>query len=792
MNVPIDQQTFGQVQFGIGQPVHRAEDPVLVRGEGRYTDDIDLPDQVYAAFVRSPHAHGHLKGIDVAAARAMPGVLGVFTAADLAPFGYGLMSSPLDYKSHDGSPMIKPGRPVLATDKVRFAGEILAFVVATALPEAQDAAEAVVADIAPLDAITDLERAADPAAPQLFEEAPGNLALDHHSGDSTAVSAAFAAAAHVTRLKLVNNRIVVNAMEPRAGIGDYDPETERFTFHVGCQGVFGQRAMLAAILGIPVHRLRILTGHVGGSFGMKSIVFAEYVCLLHAARALGRPVKWVDRRSDSFLADTHGRDYEVDAELALDADGRFLAVRASGAGNMGAYMSAFAPLIVTINVARHLASVYRTPLIEVRSRCLYTNMAPVGAYRGAGRPEGNYIMERLVDTAARQMGLDPVELRRRNHVAPQAMPHRAASGVTYDSGDFPAILDAALDRADWHGFAARREASQARGKLRGRGIGQYLEITAPPMREAGNIHFEADGSVTLVTGTLDYGQGHWTPFAQVLVEMLGVPFRAVRLVQGDSDRLQAGGGTGGSKSIMASGAAIMEAAQKVIDKGRLAASHLLEAAPDDIEFFRGRFTIAGTDRSIGIIELAQELRRAVGRLPPEVPATLDTDHVHDASPSAFPNGCHIAEVEVDPDTGGVAVVKYTMVNDFGTIVNPRLVEGQLHGGVLQGIGQALLERTVYDAQGQLVTGSFMDYALPRADAAPDFIFVSRPVPARTNPLGAKGCGEAGCAGSLPAVMNALIDALSIYGILHIDMPATPQAVWRAIAAAREGREARGE
>ena len=779
MNIHVDDRTLALAKFAIGQPVPRAEDPVLVRGEGRYTDDIALPGQVYAAFVRSPHAHGRLNAVDLEAARAMPGVLAVYGAAEFEAFGYGRLSSALPFKNRDGSDMLRPGRPILATDIVRFVGDIIAVVIASDATEAQDAADAVVCDIEPLPAVTDMEAAVAPGAPQLFDAVPGNVVLDHHSGDGTAVAAAFAQAAHVTRLRIVNNRIVVNAMEPRAAIGDYDSESGRYTFHVGCQGVFGQRAMLADVMKIPVDRLRILTGNVGGSFGMKSVVFPEYVCLLHAARELGRPVKWTDRRSDSFLADTHGRDHLVEAELALDGDGRFLAIRTSVLGNMGAYLSPFAPLIAATNVARHMAGTYRTPLIEASVRCVLTNTHPIGAYRGAGRPEGNYVIERLIDTAAREMGLDRIALRRLNHIAPAAMPFKSASGLTYDSGDFPGLLDDALARADWDGYAERERESASRGKRRGLGLGQYLEITAPPTRESGNIHFEDDGTVTIVTGTLDYGQGHWTPFAQVLVQTLGVPFEAVRLVQGDSDRLQAGGGTGGSKSIMASGAAIVESARKVIEKGRLAASHLLEAAAADIEFDGGRFTIAGTDRAIGIMELAQALKVA-GPLPDGIPATLDTDHVHEASPSAFPNGCHVAEVEIDVETGVVEVVKYTMVNDFGTVVNPMMVEGQLHGGVVQGIGQALMESTVYDTEGQLVTGSFMDYALPRAEAVPDFTFASRSIPTTGNPLGAKGCGEAGCAGSLPAVMNALVDALTPYGITHIDMPATPLKVWEAM------------
>ena len=597
------------------------------------------------------------------------------------------------------------------------------------------------------------------------------------------MAAAFARAAHVTRLSISNSRIVVSALEPRSALAEFDAGAGRYTLRVGCQGVFGLRATLKDVLGVPVEQVRVLTGNVGGSFGMKASVYPEYPCLLLAARLLGRPVKWTDERSESFVSDSHGRDHDVDAELALDAEGRFLAIRVTGWGNLGAYLSNATTLPPTVNTMKNMVGVYATPLIEAQARCVFTNTTPVGPYRGAGRPEGNLYMERLVDAAAHEMGIDRVELRRRNHIRPEQMPYAAPSGMVYDSGDFPAILDRALEMADWDGFSARRAESGRGGKLRGRGIGQYLEVTAPPQQEMGGIRFEADGTVTIITGTLDYGQGHASPFAQVLCDRLGVPFDKVQLLQGDSDQLIAGGGTGGSKSMMASGAAIVEASATCIEQGRQAASHVLEAAAADIEFERGRFSIAGTDRGIGIMDLATALR-AAGPLPEGVPGSLDVRHIHEASPSAFPNGCHVAEVEVDAETGVVQVVRYGMVNDFGVVINPMLVEGQAHGGIVQGIGQALMESVAYDEDGQLVTGSFMDYALPHAGDAPEFRFLSHPVPARTNVLGVKGCGEAGCAGALPAVMNAVMDALRQVGVRHMDMPATPQRVWAAIRAAQ--------
>jgi carbon-monoxide dehydrogenase large subunit len=791
MNIRFDENALALTKFGIGQPVPRAEDPMLLRGEGRYADDVSVPGQVHAAVVRSPYAHGILRGIDTEAAAGMPGVIAIYTGNDLTE--YAPIASPLPLKNADGSPMRRTRRDALATDRVRFVGDPVALVVAKTAAQAQDAAEAVVLDVDELPAVIEASEAVKPGAPLLYDDAPENTALDFRFGDQAAVEAAFAEAAHVTRLHVVNNRLVVNALEPRSALAQYDRKTGRFTFTACSQGTIGMRNALADVLKVPRDRVRVVTGQVGGSFGMKGVVFPEYVALLHAAKALRKPVKWTDKRSESFVSDHHGRDHEVDLELALDAKGRILALRLDGFGNLGGYMSPMGPMMASLNIAKNIASVYRTPAIAIRARCVFTNTVPTGAYRGAGRPEGNYYMERLLDTAARETGVDPALLRRRNHVPAAALPYTAASGMTYDSGDFTGLLDRALEAADWKGFKERRSASRKRGLLRGRGIGQYLEVTAPPIKEMGGIRFEKDGTVTILTGTLDFGQGHWSAFAQVLVSKLGVPFDAVRLVQGDSDRLIAGGGTGGSKSIMASGAAILEAGEKVIERGRLFASHALEAGVEDIEFRAGNFRIAGTDRAIGIMELARRLNEGSLRPPPELPATLDVDHVHESAPSAFPNGCHVAEVEIDPETGTTRVVRYTAVNDFGTVINPMLVEGQLHGGVVQGIGQALLERTVFDESGQLVTGSFMDYAMPRADDAPFFSVESRPTPAKTNLLGAKGCGEAGCAGSLPAVMNAVVDALAEFGVMHVDMPATPEKIWALIqeGRSRSGTPARG-
>ena len=780
-----------RLKFGIGQPVPRNEDPILLQGQGRYTDDLTLPGQLWAVMVRSPYAHGTIKAIETEAAKAVPGVVAVITGADLEGHGYGFMRCVLPLKNRDGSPLTNVDRPSFAMDKVRFVGDPVAMVVAETKAAAKDGAEAVFIDIDVLPAVTEASAAAAPDAPALYDHVPGNCVLDFEYGDRAAVEAAFAGAAHVTKLSIRNNRVVVCAMEPRSAIGEYDPRTGRYTLHVGSQGVFGLRAQMANdILKVPVDKVRILTGNVGGSFGMKASAYPEYLPLLHAAKVLGRPVKWTDERTGSFVSDQHGRDHETVAEMALDAEGRVLAVRLDSYANMGAYLATVAPLMGTGNFSKNVQSNYATPALLVTTKCLLTNTTPVSAYRGAGRPEGNYFMERLFEQAAKETGRSAIELRRINHIKPDQFPFKAPSGSVYDSGDFSNLLAEALEAADWDGFEGRRAESRARGKLRGRGIGNFLECTAPPMKEQGEIQFGEDGTVTIVTGTLDYGQGHWTPFAQVLHQTLGVPFDAIRIVQGDSDRLIAGGGTGGSKSLMASGAAIVEAAALVIEKGRPSAAHILEAAAADIEFEKdpttglGRFVIAGTDRAIGIMELAARLRAEKDRLPADIPHTLDVQHVFDQAPMAYPNGCHVCEVEIDPDTGTIEIPRYMSVNDFGVIVNPLMVEGQAHGGIVQGIGQAIMEQVSYSEEGQLLSGSYQDYALPRASDLPSFGFQAHAVPCTTNPLGAKGCGEAGCAGSLPAVMNAIVDALSEYGIDHIDMPATPERVWRAIQSAR--------
>lgn len=774
-------------KFGVGQPVRRKEDDSLVRGKGRYTDDLQLPGQLNAWIVRSPHAHGVIRNIDTAAARAMPGVRGVWTGADLAAADYQPFSVGMPLKNRDGSPLLQTNRQALMTDRVRYVGDPVAFVVADTVAQARDAAEAVELDIAPLPAVTSAAEAAQPGAPQLYDHIPNNVALDYHYGDTAAIDAAFASAAHVTRLDIENTRVAVVTMEPRCALASFDKKTERYILQVPTQGVAGNRATLARQLNVPAEKVRILTGNVGGSFGMKNVSYPEYICLLHAAKELGKPVKWLDERSSSFLSDSHGRAQDIHAELALDKDGKFLAVRISGYGNLGAYITGVSPSPLSLNTGKNLPSVYRTPLLGVDVKCVVTNTTLMGAYRGAGRPEANYFMERLIDRAADEMGVDRLTLRKRNFIKPSQLPFKAASGVTYDSGDFQGVFDKALEISDHAGFAKRKREAKKQGKLRGIAVGSYLEVTAPPSPELGKITFEPDGTVTITTGTLDYGQGHATPFAQVLSERLGVPFDAIRLQQNDSDLVRMGNGTGGSRSITATGQAIVEASDLVIAKGKSAAAHLMEASEADIEFANGRFTIAGTDRAIDIMELSWRMRD--GGLPEGAPTSLDVDHTGSDVQSTFPNGCHVAEVEIDPDTGVLTIARYSAVNDFGTIVNPMIVAGQLHGGVAQGIGQALMEKVSYDSSGQPITGSFMDYAMPRAGDIPLMAIGDHPSPATTNPLGSKGCGEAGCAGSLATVVNAVVDALGDYGVTHLDMPLTSERIWRAIHAGKTSDKA---
>ncbi len=768
-------------KFGLAQPVRRVEDPRLLKGNGSYTDDITLPGTAYGVVLRSPHAAATITAIDTAVARALPGVLAVYTGTDLAADGIGGLPCAVPLKNRDGSAMAMPPHPVLADGAVRHVGDPVAFIVAENTKVARDAAEAVTVEYDLLPAITDLAHATDAGAPQVWETAKHNVAFDWQIGDKARTDALFDQAAHVTRLTVVNNRIVVASMEARAALADYDAATQRFTLRTNTQGGWLLKDLLsAAVFKMPAEQFRIITPDVGGGFGMKIFLYAEHVLTCYAARKLGRPVKWASERSEAFLADTHGRDNITLGELAADKDGRFLALRTRNLANMGAYLSTFAPYIPTVAGTGVLASVYGFQAVYANVIGVFTNTVPVDAYRGAGRPEANYLVERLIDAVAREMKIDRVELRRRNMVGPAAMPYTTPVGKLYDSGDFRIVLDAALKSADWAGFPARRAEAAKRGKRRGIGLAYYLEATGGAPTERAEIPFPDDGFVDVYVGTQSTGQGHETAYVQLTADRLGVPGEKVRVLQGDTDTIPTGGGTGGARSLYSEGQAILLTAATVIEKGRKAASEALEAAPADIVFEDGRFAIVGTDRGVDILTLAatQRARAAKG----EDVTTLDAAEVAEIKAHTFPNGCHIAEVEIDPDTGVTRVVRYCVTDDVGRAVNPLIVRGQVHGGVAQGFGQALLERTAYDPEsGQLLSGSFMDYALPRADDLPDIRVDLIEVPCTSNPLGVKGAGEAGAVGSPPAFINAVVDALSSDGVTQIDMPATPEVVWRALS-----------
>ena len=773
-----DDSVHHAMKFGIGQPVLRTEDPALLAGHGSFTDDCSADGQIHAWILRSQVAHGNIVSIDVAAALASPGVVGVFTGADLRRDGIKDIPCMAPFKGRDGSDAVVPPYPALAVDQVKYVGNPLAIVVAETLAEARNASEAIHAEIEPLSSVSDPVAASGGGAPAVWSSAPDNVSLDFHIGDDEAVDRAFAEAAHVTRLELTNTRVVVNAMEPRSVLAEHDGE--RFTLTVGTQGVTGYRNGMANIFGVDPASVRVLSREVGGSFGMKGSAYAESIACLYAARKTGRPVKWTADRSESFLADHHGRASTLALELALDADANFLALRVDGVGDMGAYLTAMGLWPPTTVTGRNIISVYRTPAISYNVKCIFTNTVPTGPYRGAGRPESKFFLERLVDKAAEETGIDRVEIRRRNMISPDQMPHETPVGLTYDSGEFEAVMDRALERADYTGYAARKQESEAAGMRRGIGIAPYLENTAAPGSELADIRFEDDGTVTLVTGTKDFGMGHATPFKQVIATRLGIPFDRIRLVQHDSDEMSAGaGGSGGSRSLIAAGGAIVECSETIIGNGRRLAAHVLEAAVEDIAFAEGRFTVAGTDRGIGIMDLARRAPEAAAQAD-DLPDSLSAKVNHATSPSSFPNGCHVAEIEIDPDTGQVRIDRYTVVDDFGVVVNPLVVEGQVHGGIMQGVGQVLGENAAYQEDGQLLSGTYMDYAMPRADELPHVDFTTHPVPCTTNPLGVKGCGEAGNGGSYPAVYNAIMDALDGNGGRELGIPATPDRVWQAL------------
>jgi carbon-monoxide dehydrogenase large subunit len=772
----------------IGQPIKRREDARFLTGAGQYTDDVVLAGQTFAAFVRSPFAHARIRSIDTADALKAPGVLAVFTGADLAEAKVGGLPCGWLIHSKDGSPMKEPPHPVLAQGKARHVGDAVALVVAETALQARDGAERVAVDYEELAPVVDPAKA-ESAGSAVHDDVPDNVCFDWGHGDAAAVDAAFGRAAHVTKLEFANNRLIPNAMEPRAANAVYTKHDDSYTLYVANQNPHVERLLMGAfVLGLPESRLRVIAPDVGGGFGSKIFLYAEETALVWASKRVGRPIKWTADRSESFLTDAHGRDHVTSAELALDAQGQFLALRVKTIANLGAYLSTFASSVPTILYATLLAGQYRTPAIYAEVKAVFTNTAPVDAYRGAGRPEATYVVERLVETAARDLKMDPVEIRRRNFIT--EFPYATPVGLTYDTGNYAAHLDRALELADVAGFPARKKESEARGKLRGLGYSCYIEACglAPSniagalgaragLFEAGEVRVHPTGTVTVFTGSHSHGQGHETTFAQVVAARLGIPVENVEIVHGDTGRVPFGMGTYGSRSLSVGGTAIVKAVDKIIAKGKRIAAHLLEAADSDIEFAEGEFRIAGTDRKIPFGQVALTAyvphNYPLDRLEPG----LNENAFYDPTNFTYPAGSYVCEVEVDPDTGHVRVERFTAVDDFGNLVNPMIVQGQVHGGIAQGIGQAMLEGCVYDDSGQLMTGSYMDYAMPRADDVPSFAVDHTVTPCTHNPLGVKGCGEAGAIGSPPAFINALTDAL---GVRDIAMPATPERVWRAV------------
>jgi aerobic carbon-monoxide dehydrogenase large subunit len=769
------------VKFAMGQAVSRLEDAPLLTGRGCFTDDIQLAGALHAYVLRSPHAHARIRHIDAAAARSASGVHAVLTGKDVAADGLGPMPCLVPMKNVDGTRRADTPRPILAQDRVRYVGDPVALIVADTLEQAKDAAERVVVDYESLAAVTDARAALDAQAPRVWDGPHGNCCFEWQQGDKSAVDAAFAKAAHVVRVDLVNNRCVVNSIEARSAVVDYDPATDRSTLYTPSQGPHVIHGQIAdTVLKFGKDKLRIVTRQVGGSFGMKIFLYPEQCLAVWASRRLKRPVRWVSERTEAFVSDVHGRDNASLAELALDADARFLALRVTTDANLGAYLSNFGPFIPTYGTCM-LAGVYKTPAIHVLVRGAFTNTVPLDAYRGAGRPEAIYLVERVVDAAARRLGLAPDELRRRNFIGPADIPYRTALGDTYDSGNFPGLMQQAIARSDWAGFAARRAEAESRGMRRGIGMAYYIETCGGGPEENARIEVHADGYVDLLVGMQDNGQGHVTSHTQILAERLGIDPARIRVIQGDTDRTP-DGSTGGSRFAATGGVAVIGASDRMLDKGRAIAAHALEVAPGDVEYRDGTFVVSGTDRRLSLFDTAAAAANP-SRLPDGLTPGLDADVTAKLAAPTYPNGCHVAEVEIDPATGHTKVVRYTACDDFGAVINPNMLSGQVHGGIVQGLGQALLEHTVYDPDsGQLLSGSFMDYALPRADDVPSFDISFHNIPCTTNLLGVKGAGEAGAIAAPPAAINAVVDALHRErGHTHVDMPATPERVWRLMS-----------
>ena len=779
-----------------GESVLRKEDARFVSGSGRYVDDIRFADELYACFVRSPHGHARIRGIDTELAQQSPGVIAVFTGAELRAAGVGSIPCGWLVRDRQGRPMAEPPRYPLATDKVRHVGDPVAVVIADSVANAVAARNAVSVDYEPLDAVADTLAAVRDGAPAVWDEHPGNLCCDWWLGDDGAVGRAFAKAAHVSRISLVNNRLVPAPMEPRAAIASFDRGSGRYTLYTTSQNPHTVRATLSAVLQIAETDLRVISPDVGGGFGTKIFIYPEETTVCWASGQLGRTVRWTSDRSEAFLTDANGRDHRTEAELALDGDGRFLALRVKTLANVGAYLTSGATVIPTYYYAPLLAGVYTTPHISCNVVLVFTNTCSVDAYRGAGRPEATYVLERLIDQAARETGHDRIEIRRRNFIPPKAFPYETPVGVTYDFADHEATLRMALEKADWANFSARRAVSERLGVLRGIGVSTYVEIAGgTPSRligqlggrggraESAQVRVHPSGVVTVFSGSHSHGQAHETTFAQIVAARLGIALEQVRVVQGDTDQVPFGRGTAASRSLVIGGSAIVKAVDKVIEKGRRIAAHRLEVAPGDVEFDAGQFRVVGTDRTLHFRDVARAAYTLHDFPIETLEPGLDETAFYDPLNWTFPSGCHICEVEVDPATGMVQLERVIAVDDVGEVINPMVVHGQIHGGLAQGLGQALMECCVHDEQGQLLTGSFMDYAIPRASDLPPFEIFLLGTPCEHNPLGAKGCAEVGSVGIPPAAINAVLDALASLGVTHIDMPATPNRVWEAIQGA---------
>jgi carbon-monoxide dehydrogenase large subunit len=767
-------------KFGIGQPVPRVEDPRFITGRGRYVDDIDLPHQCYGVVVMSPHAHARIKRVDTAKAKAADGVLAVLTGADVVADKLGSLAPPMP-EDMGGPKGFRSLRAILAADKVRAVGDRVAFVVAETIEQARSAAELLEIDYEPLPAVITVEDAVKPGAPAVWDEAPNNVSFTLMMGNKDATDAAFASAKHVVKLKLNNTRITANSIEPRAAIGQYHPDGDNYTLYSTSQNPHGTRSTVAGqVLKIPETKLRVISPDVGGGFGMKHGGYPEDALVVWASRHVGgRPVKWVSTRSEALLGDSQGRDQVVTGELALDERGKVLGLRVNALHAMGSHVFG-ASMVVPLFAMRLAPGVYQIPAVHCIGKAVFTNTIPLAPYRGAGRPEATYLIEQLLDRAANVIGIDPIEIRRRNFIPSSAMPHKIQTGITYDSGDFVHVMDECLKVADWNGFAKRSAESKKNGKLRGRGIGYFLEEAAV-FNDRMVLRFDPSGMLTILAGTHSHGQGHQTVYAQMVTEWLGVPFENIRFVQGDTDAVPIGRGSYGSRSMHVGGNALKKAADNIIEKAKPMAAMMMEAAAGDIEFKDGSFRIVGTDRAMKLTDVAKAFYRPA-MLPPQFDVGLEASGTFAAEPPNYPNGCHVCEVEVDPETGFITLARYAAVDDVGKIMNHLLCEGQIHGGVAQGVGQALMEAIVFDADGQLLTGSFQDYAMPRAEDFPDLVSELTEVPAKTNPLGVKGAGEAGATGAPPAVIGAILDALKPLGIDQIDMPATPSRVWAAINA----------